>query len=188
MPYETDDLDRQLLAKASAALKRDRLGDLNHDDIRDLIELVQAFDREAEADLADLADIQHIRQQRPNDGSWGIADRGTDGFYSPGQVFSAINEFLRFGEQATEPQHVRGSGWAATVLRGYVGDLAAQAAFPPTGEDVEVALGLVKKLRDQADRKQRVCPGVLMDDVLHALMALSNVVIDVKVSGRARIT
>lgn len=190
MTYETDDLDRQLLAKAGAALAEDRIGDLSHDDIRDLIKLAQAFDREAAADLADLAGIQHIQhiqQRRPKEGSWGIADRGTDGFYSPGQVFEAVNEFLRFGEQGTEPQHVRGPGWAATVLRGYVADLAAQPLFPPTDEDVRVALDLAKKLRDQADGKQRVCTGVLMGDVVHALSALSNVVIDVKVAGRAQL-
>lgn len=187
MPYELDDPDRALLAKANKALAEDNLGSLDHDDIADLIELVQAFNREAQADLAELADIQCIQQQRPNAGSWGIADRGTDGFYSPGQVFEAVNEFLRFGEQGTEPQHVRGSGWAATVLRGYAVDLMAQPLFPPTDEDVRAALDLTKKLRDQADHRQRVLPDVLMGDVLHALTALSNVIIDVKVAGRAQI-
>lgn len=47
MTYETDDIDRQLIDKAKSALRDGNIASLDHDDIADLIRLVQAFDDDA---------------------------------------------------------------------------------------------------------------------------------------------
>ena len=47
MTYETDDIDRQIIDKATSALQEGNIARLDHDDIADLIRLVQAFDGDA---------------------------------------------------------------------------------------------------------------------------------------------
>ena len=47
MSYETDDIDRQIIDKATSALRDGNIASLDHDDIADLIRLVQAFDGDA---------------------------------------------------------------------------------------------------------------------------------------------
>lgn len=47
MTYETDDIDRKLINRAVSALQDENIASLDHDDIADLIRLVQAFDGDA---------------------------------------------------------------------------------------------------------------------------------------------
>lgn len=49
--FELDDIDKALIAKASDALNREQLGELDHDDIADLIQLIKKLTPEQDPDL-----------------------------------------------------------------------------------------------------------------------------------------